>query len=324
MKIIDSKSSLANMDMGSVLSIGNFDGVHLGHREIIEKCKLAADEHNAWGVAVMTFDPHPVAILHPEKAPGVLTPLEMKEHLLAEAGVDCMVVLRDSYDLLNLSPSDFVDKFLMATAGPKVVVEGSNFNFGYGRSGDVRTLSDLGSQRGFEVIEVNAMQVNLDDRRAVVCSSSLIRNLLEKGQVYDASKVLGRNYRLVGQTVKGRGVGAEIGYPTANINPVEQIVPDEGVYAGYVCVEDDLEHICGSDQQKKAVFSVGRAKTFITDHPMLIEAHILDEPVGNLYGKYLAMDFVKRIRSQKRFENRNALKKQIAEDCNMAREILSN
>ena len=311
------------MDKGSVLSIGNFDGVHLGHREIIERCKIAASEYDAPGVTVMTFDPHPVAILHPERAPGLLTPLEMKEHLLAEAGVDRMVVIRDSYDLLNLSPKDFVDKFLMATAVPKVVVEGSNFNFGYGRSGDVRTLSELGSQRDFEVIEVKAMHVNLDDRRAVVCSSSLVRNLLEKGQVYDAAKVLGRNYRLVGQTVKGRGVGTEIGYPTANIDPVKQIIPGEGVYAGYVCIEDDMESVCGSSQQKKAVFSIGRAKTFITDHPMLIEAHILDEQVGDLYGKYLAMDFVKRIRSQKRFENKDVLKSQIAEDCKVAEKILA-
>ena len=322
MKIIDSKSSLANIEKGWVLSIGNFDGVHFGHREIIEKCKLAAKEHNAPGVAVMTFDPHPVAILHPEKAPGVLAPLEMKEYLLSQAGVDCMIIIRDSYDLLNLSPSDFVDKFLMATAAPKVVVEGSNFNFGYGRSGDVQTLREFGSQRGFDVIEVDAMHVNLDDRRVEVCSSSLIRNLLEKGQVHSASQVLGRHYRLVGQTVKGRGVGAEIGYPTANIDPVKQIVPDEGVYAGYVCIEDDLEHACGSSQRKKAVFSIGRAKTFISDHPMLIEAHILDETVGELYGKYLAMDFVRRIRSQERFEDRDALKKQIAEDSNAAREIL--
>jgi riboflavin kinase/FMN adenylyltransferase len=324
MKIIDSNSLLSNIEKGWVLSIGNFDGLHLGHLQIIQAAKKAVADTNAPGLAVMTFDPHPVAILHPEKAPGVLTPLSLKQHLLTDAGVDCMIILKDSYDLLNLSPADFVDKFLLATAAPTVIVEGGDFNFGYGRSGDIDLLKQLGKQRSFDVIQVPPHQVHLNDRRSVVCSSSLIRNLLETGNVQDAAIVLGRNYRLIGQTVKGRGVGTEIGFPTANIDPVRQIIPGEGVYAGYVSIGDTADNVCGPSQQINAVFSIGRAKTFITDHPLLIEAHILDQPVTDLYGKHLAMDFVRKIRSQKRFENRDSLKKQIAEDCTTAKNILSS
>ena len=328
MQVFDTLGLLEGIEKGWALSIGNFDGVHLGHQRIIAGAKEAAVKFNAPGLAVMTFDPHPVAILHPEKAPGVLTPLRMKKHLLAEAGVDCLIVLKDSYDLLNLSPADFVDKFLMKFVEPAVVIEGPNFNFGYGRSGDVEKLKELGQTRGFEVLVADAVDINISEAGASacdhrgVCSSSLIRRLLEKGFVSDAGAALGRAYRLIGQTVPGRGVGKEIGFPTANISPLNQIVPNEGVYAGTVEIADTSEKACSSVQRLAAVFSIGRAKTFITDHPILIEAHILEADVEDLTGKWLAMDFIDRIRSQQRFENREQLAQQIAVDCDTAKDIL--
>lgn len=328
MRVFDSLGLLEGIDKGWALSIGNFDGVHLGHREIISVAKEAARKFNAPGLAVMTFDPHPVAILHPEKAPGVLTPLRMKKQLLAEAGVDRLIVLKDSYDLLNLSPADFVDEFLMKYVEPAVVIEGPNFNFGYGRSGDIAKLQQLGQARGFEVLVADAVDIDISEAAASVCdhrgicSSSLVRRLLEKGFVSDAAAAMGGPYKLVGQTVPGRGVGTEIGFPTANISPLNQIVPDEGVYAGAVEIADTAEQACSSAQSLPAVFSIGRAKTFITDHPILIEAHILKGEVGDLTGKWLAMDFIDRIRSQQRFENKEQLKEQIAVDCNTAKDIL--
>ena len=322
MKVFDSIASLAEIEKGWALTIGNFDGVHLGHQEIIRAVKAASAKFGAVGSAVMTFDPHPVAILHPEKAPPVLTPLCMKKHLLEGLGIDCLIVLKDTLELLNLGPSEFVDEFLVKLPGPVVVVEGPNFNFGYGRSGDIATLKELASSRNFKVIEVEGKKIHLSDRRSVVCSSSLIRNLLESGDVSGAKTAMGRFYRLVGRTISGRGVGRQIGFPTANIEPVEQIIPAEGVYAGFVAVGESMEDVCVSQQVRGSAFSIGRAKTFISGHPLMVEAHILDGKVEDLSGQWLAMDFVRKIRNQKRFENREALREQIAKDCDDARTIL--
>jgi riboflavin kinase/FMN adenylyltransferase len=324
MLVYESTSSLADIQKGYALSIGNFDGVHLGHQQIIQTAKQAAIDAGAPGVMVMTFEPHPVAILRPEKAPGVLTPIEAKKYLLAECGVDCLVILKDSYDLLNLSPENFVDDFLMRTAAPKVVVEGPNFNFGYGRSGNVETLRTLGVDRDFEVLEVPPKEVHIhEDRRSVMCSSTMIRRYLEAGRVADAAEMLSRPYRLIGKTVSGRGVGTELGYPTANIEPLKQVIPAEGVYAGFVEVGDSCGKVSKGTEKLPAVFSIGRAKTFIKDHPLLIEAHILQENVGELYGKWLSLDFIGKIRNQQRFDSHEHLKKQIAKDCGTARDILN-
>lgn len=320
MEIFESIESLEKIVKGCVLTIGNFDGVHLGHQDIIKAAKQAAGEGLA--TAVMTFDPHPVAILRPEKAPGVLTPLVLKKTLLANTGIDTLIVIKDSLHLLNLSPHDFIDKFLMKTAAPKIVVEGPNFNFGYGRSGDINTLRELGSLRGFEVIEVPFRQINLHDRRAIHCSSTQIRIDLEDGKVKDAAEILSRPYRLVGKTVKGRGIGTTIGFPTANIDPIKQIIPAEGVYAGFVAVASTLEMAAESVAKRPAAISIGRAKTFMKDHPLLLEAHILEENVEDLSGKWLAIDFIDKIRSQKRFENHELLKDQISKDCKKAKHLL--
>ena len=323
MKIFMSKPYTEMLSNKWALTIGNFDGVHLGHQQIIAETKKAAKEADAKGIAVMTFDPHPVAILHPEKAPGILTPLELKKRILEANGVDALIVLHDSYELLNLSPADFVDQFLLKTVNPAVIVEGPNFNFGYGRSGDVNTLAELGKDRDFKVKVVSPRNMDLPNGQSVMCSSSLIRRLLEKGQVSDASQVLSRPYRLIGLTVPGRGIGKTLGFPTANINPENQIIPAEGVYAGRVSIGDDPDSAATANDSIPAVFSIGRAKTFVSDHPLLIEAHILTEQVDDLYDKYLALDFIKEIRHQQRFENHDQLSKQIAKDCQTARNILS-
>mgnify|MGYP005842870869 CR=1 FL=1 len=322
MEIIKSLDSLENLEKGSVLTIGNFDGVHLGHQDIIDTVKNTAG--SASPTAVMTFDPHPVAILHPEKAPGVLTPLPLKTAILEKTGIDYLVVLKDSLNLLNLSPHDFVDKFLMRTAAPKAVVEGPNFNFGYGRSGDINTLAELGSLRGFKVIEVPFRHMHLHDRRAVKCSSTLIRTDLEDGNVKDAAEMLSRPYRLIGKTVKGRGIGTTLGFPTANLDPLKQVIPAEGVYAAFVAPAATIDQAVKITANRPAAISIGRAKTFLTDHPLLLEAHILEPNIENLAGKWLVIDFIDKIRNQKRFENHQLLKDQIAKDCKKALQILKS
>ena len=322
MKVYDNSALLENIPKGLVLSIGNFDGLHLGHKKIIESVKTAVKEYGSVGSAVMTFEPHPAAILRPEKAPGILTPLAYKKRLLEDSGVEHMIVITDSYELLNLSPADFISRFLIRRIEPGVVVEGPDFNFGYGRSGDINTLRELGKGR-FEVVIVEQEQIDIEcGEHRGVCSSSLIRCLLENGKVDQALSAMGRPYRLIGKTVEGRGIGKQIGFPTANIEPVDQVVPAEGVYAGFVSIADSMEEVCAAGQQRAAAISIGRAKTFISDHPLLIEAHLLDEDPGSLDGKFLAMDFIKQLRHQRRFESKDVLAEQIEKDCRAAKDVL--
>lgn len=323
MQILRDPEQIHKAPKGTVVTIGNFDGVHRGHQDILRSARRVARQHGT-ALTVMTFDPHPAAILHPERAPGVLTPLPLKAYLLESLQVDFLIVIQDSLRLLNLSPRDFVDTFLMAHLAPKAVVEGPNFSFGYGRSGTIKTLEALGVERGFDVIKVPFTQFQFEnDSRSVACSSSLVRQLLDKGQVAQAVRILTRPYRLIGKTIPGRGIGRTLGFPTANLDPAGQLVPSEGVYAGYVFVGDTFEKACQAETRRPAAFSIGRAKTFVSDHPLLLEAHLLESDVEDLSGKYLAMEFIEWIRGQQRFENRDALKKQISRDCQKARSILS-
>jgi riboflavin kinase/FMN adenylyltransferase len=220
MRIIEDHQAISGLPKGMVLTIGNFDGVHRGHQSIIATARqLARDKQTP--LAVMTFDPHPAVLLNPDRVPGILTPLKMKALLLESLSVDVLIVIKDSLKLLNLSPEDFVDQFLMENLSPSVMVEGPDFNFGYGRSGSVETLRGFGTTRNFEVVEVPFIDSVPDsESETEKCSSSSIRRLLEEGSARRASQILGRPFRLVGKTIPGRGVGTQLGYPTANIEPV--------------------------------------------------------------------------------------------------------
>ncbi len=322
MKIYESYEQLENIEKGWVLSIGNFDGVHLGHQKIISTAHETAERLNAAGVAVMTFDPHPAALLRPGAKPGILTPMQMRKHLLERYGVNAMIIMTDRTDIFNLSPEKFVDDFLMKTLGPVAILEGPNFCFGYGRSGDIGTLKKLGEARGFEVIEVPPQRLYTWGEKPVMFSSTLIRNSLMRGDVHTARAVMGRPYRLVGEIVPGRGVGKTLGYPTANLKQGKQYTPAEGVYAGLVCIGDTFKDACIGDDTTPAVFSIGRAKTFESGLPLLIEAHLFEQKVPDLVGKYMAMDFIRLIRPQQVFDSREHLSKQIAVDCRQAKEVL--
>jgi len=225
---------------------------------------------------------------------------------------------------LNLSPESFVDEFLLKSVQPDVVVEGEDFNFGYGRSGNVQILKELGERFSFEIVIVPGKEIKLANEQNARVSSTLIRHLLHKGKVADAAKALGRYYRLSGQTTLGKGKGRKLGFPTANIDPINQIIPAEGVYAGFVEIADTEEQLCESKSKLPAAFSIGRAKTFISDHPLLVEAHILGQDPGDLYGKYLAMDFVEFIRHQQKFTSPEQLSAQIEKDCQKTKLILQN
>ena len=321
MKILRAISDFEKIKKGCVLSIGNFDGVHLGHQEILAAAKRIAQERAAELVA-MTFEPHPVAILHPDRAPGMLTPLELKTHLLAECGVDALIVLEDNRWLLNLSPGNFASRFIVDNMQPGVVVEGDDFNFGLHRAGNIDTLRELGSQRGFEVCVIGPKEIKLSTGQTVRVSSTLIRYMLESGHVADAAAALGRPYRLIEKIIPGRGIGKKLGFPTLNMKKPTQVIPAEGVYSGFVKIGQTIEDVLASEGKIPAVYSIGQARTYGEEFPLLIEAHLLIENVGDLIGKYMAMDFIQRLRSQHKFKTPEDLSKQIAKDCEKAKQIL--
>ncbi len=321
MRIIYETSKLTDKDRRCVLTIGNFDGTHLGHRKIIAVASEAANDRNLPLVA-LTFEPHPVAVLFPEKSHGVLTPLELKQALLSEAGIDSLFVVKSTDEVLGLSPEDFVVRFLSEALEPVVVVEGGDFNFGAKRAGSIQTLRQLGQKHGFDVSVVAAESMELSCGKEVRVSSTLIRNLIESGQVTDAANGLGRSYRLIGTVVAGRGQGKHLGFPTANLDPLDQIIPAEAVYAGYVEIGDTVEQVCKANAKIPAALSIGRAPTIVSDHAQLIEAHILMDDVPDLLGKKLAMDFVEKLRGQEKFESEEELAAQIGADCEEARKCL--
>jgi riboflavin kinase/FMN adenylyltransferase len=321
MRIIDSITGLKTISKGPVLTIGNFDGVHLGHQEILSTAKKVAEKNDAECIA-MTFEPHPVAILYPEKAPGVLTPLELKKHIIAQSGIDCLIVLKNNAELLSLSPEDFVGRFLVKNIHPSAVVEGHDFNFGAKRAGNIDTLKKLGIKHNFDVSVIQPKEIRFSSGQIVRISSTMIRYMLESGHVADAVAALGRPYRLVGEIIPGRGIGKKLGFPTLNMEKPKQVIPAEGVYAGFVRIGETMDNILTSKEAIPAAYSIGQARTYGDEFPLLIEAHLLKENNANMTGKYMAMDFIERIRSQHKFKTPEELSVQIAKDCQKAKELL--
>ena len=321
MKIIESLSECDDISKGGVLTIGNFDGVHLGHQEILNFARQQAVERSVQLIA-MTFEPHPVAILYPEKAPGVLTPLEMKQNQLEKAGVDCLIVLKDSAELLSLSPEEFVRNIMVEHIQPSMVVEGDDFNFGAERAGNNKTLEKLGAEYGFQTHIMPSRDIKFSTGQIVRVSSTMIRYMLESGHVSDAHAALGKPYRLIEKIIHGRGVGTKLGFPTLNMKIPAQVIPAEGVYAGFVYIGGTQDDVLNSEKQYPAVYSIGQARTYGDEFPLLIEAHLFDENVPDIAGKYMAMDFIRHIRNQHKFNSPEDLSNQIAKDCEIAKEIL--
>jgi len=321
MKIIQTISQFEHISKGCVLTIGNFDGVHVGHQEILAVARQAAEQNDTELIA-MVFDPHPVAVLHPQMAPGVLSPLDIKKYLLAEYGADKVIVLRTSKKLLKLSPEDFVEHFLVEHIKPRMVVEGDDFNFGAGRAGNINTLKKLITEKGFEVRVIEPKKIKLSTGQTVRVSSTMIRYMLEGGHVDDAARALGRPYRIAERIIPGRGIGKKLGFPTLNMKKPKQVIPAEGVYAGYVKIGEFMDDVLRSKEEIPAVYSIGQARTYGDDFPMLIEAHLLNKDVGDMAGRYMTMDFIERIRNQHKFKSPEDLSIQIAKDCYQARKIL--
>ena len=291
---------------GSIITLGNFDGLHLGHQELIRQIVLRAEETGSLSM-VVTFRPHPLKILAPEKCPPLISIYEEKIRLIEELGIDVLVKIPFTLDFSSMEPRDFVKDVLVDLLGAKEIFVGYNYRFGKNRKGDIRMLRELGKELDFLVREIE--QVSLASE---VISSTLIRRLLQKGEVEHAAKLLGREYALSGIVLKGDGRGRGLGFPTANIAPRHAIIPSNGVYAVKLFVRD---------KYYDGIVNIGMRPTFAANS-LAIEVHIFDFD-EDLYGEEVTLYFIRKIRKEKKFQNAEALITQIKEDIGTAREILT-
>lgn len=293
----------------TTVSIGNFDGVHLGHRQVLARARRVADEQGGPLVAV-TFDPHPMAVLRPEHAPTSLTTLETRADLLGAAGVDAVLALPFDRDVAAWSPTEFVDRVLVEALRAAAVVVGANFRFGNRASGDVATLVDLGHERGY-----TAEGISLDGGPQV-WSSTYVRTCLGAGDVSGAAEALGRPYSVRGEVVRGDQRGRELDYPTANVpTDAGTATPADGVYAGWLRRLD-------TGESYPAAISVGTNPTFEGVRERRVESYVLDRTDLDLYGVEVEVGFVDRVRAMVAFDSVEALVEQMAHDVRVTRSIL--
>ncbi len=286
---------------GVVLTIGNFDGVHRGHARIIETARQLAGRWSA-AVGAVTLEPHPLAVLAPERAPPMLTTPAEKLALLARSGVDLCLVLRSEPALLGQKAEDFLAR-LVAHCRPRALVEGPDFNFGRGREGSVETLRRYAGHWGYDVQVVDAVRCTELPTAPTIRSSS-IRQALVDGRVSEANAMLGRPYRVVGIVGGGEGRGAALGLPTANVDGIRHLLPQEAVYAAVAQLEDGRLHL--------AAVNVGPQPTF-DQQASRVEAFLLDF-AGDLRERQLGLHFLERLRGQMRFTGAEALVEQIRRD----------
>lgn len=297
-------------DLGrTVVVIGNFDGVHLGHRHVLSRAREMADERGLPVVAV-TFDPHPMAVLRPEHAPTTLTTIEVRAELLAESGVDDVLTLPFDRDVAAWSPEQFITRVLVDALHAAVVVVGANFRFGNRAAGDVATLREHGARLDFvaEGIEL--------DGGPQVWSSTYVRTCLAAGDVAGAAEALGRPYAVRGVVVRGDQRGRELGFPTANVPTGEMAAaPPDGVYAGWLRRLD-------TGETYPAAISVGTNPTFDGVRERRVESYVLDRTDLELYGVEVEVSFVERLRGMVAFESVEKLVAQMDDDVARSRELL--
>jgi riboflavin kinase / FMN adenylyltransferase len=302
-------------DLGrSVVVIGNFDGVHLGHRHVICRAREMADE-SALPVVAVTFDPHPIAVLRPEHAPPALTDIDRRCFLLSEAGVDDVLVIPFSREIAAWSPEEFVDRVVVDGLHATAVVVGVNFRFGAKAAGDVAMLTEAGPSRDFRVEGVAL------DGGPQVWSSTYVRTCLAGGDVEGAAEALGRPHAVVGLVVRGERRGMELGFPTANVPTRRLAAPADGVYAGWLTVLDPTTGRPVGEQMPAAI-SVGTNPTFDGDRERRVEAYILDRTDVDLYDKLIEVSFVARIRGMVKFDGVDALVETMTQDVVRTRELL--
>jgi len=301
----------------SVVTIGNFDGVHRGHRSVLSA--MVADARAIDGTAVaVTFDPHPATVHRPSSAPPLLTGLADRLELLAETGLDAVLVVRYSLDFARTTPEDFVVRYLVEPLGARIVVVGRDVRFGQDNRGDLTTMVALGQAHGFDVQVVEDVHSAPQGTVARRWSSTWARELLAAGDVRGASEILGRAHRMRGVVVHGDARGRALGFPTANLGPdADGMVPADGVYAGWLTVRarhgapDEARDEPGAHYP--VAISVGTNPTFDGDRRR-VEAHVLDRTDLDLYGDEVMVEFVDLLRPTVRFTSVDELVVQMARD----------
>jgi riboflavin kinase / FMN adenylyltransferase len=302
---------------GTAVSIGAYDGVHLGHRALLRDLSARA-EAAGLSTVVVTFDRHPAGVVRPESAPLQLTDLEQKLELLAAAGVDRTYVVAFDRDRANETAEEFVKEVLVDELEARLVVVGEDFHFGHGRTGNVALLTELGRRYGFEVVGARLTGDGTESRASVPVSSTRIRTLVAEGDVVGAAALLGRPHEVRGPVVHGDGRGGpQLGFPTANLKIADDIaLPADGIYAGHFTRADGTVH--------DAAVSVGRRPTFYEPGtaPVLVEAYLLNFD-GDLYGEPSRVSFIDRLRGDQKFETVDALVAQMHRDAAAAERVLS-
>lgn len=288
------------------LTLGIYDGVHLGHQKIIRRVVERAKEIGGMS-CVVTFDPHPREVLIPDTAPDLLTSTKKKIELLEALGLDAVCLIRFTREFAQVEARKFVKDFLINTLRTRAIVEGYDWRFGKGRKGDVKLLREIGKDNGYEVEQVDGIVID-----GQIVSSTLIRELVLEGDLDKAAAYLGREYSITGDIVEGSRLGREIGFPTANIEPHHEAIPPNGIYAVRVDV---------AGERKNGTLNIGVRPTVTEEKKRTIEVHIMDF-YRDIYNEEIEVTFVERLRDEKKFPSVEALTDQIKKDVEKARRVL--
>jgi riboflavin kinase/FMN adenylyltransferase len=293
-------------DLGrSAVVIGNFDGVHLGHRRILETVVARARAVGRPSFAI-TFEPHPMAVLRPDQAPRRIQTLRQKEEAVEAIGIDALLVVPFTRDLSLMEPEDFVRSLLRDRLGASEILVGAHFAFGRGKRGDLALLTRLGAECGFTASAVDEVVVG-----GAPVSSTLIRRALEKGAIGEANAMLGREYELDGLVARGDRLGHQIGVPTINLEPENELPPADGVYVTEI-------EIRSFGRRFPSVSNIGRRPTLYEDYATTIETYVLDFS-ADVYGERVRLFFLERLREERKFPSMMDLKAQIQNDVAEAR-----
>jgi riboflavin kinase/FMN adenylyltransferase len=292
-----------------VVTLGNFDGVHVGHQDIFKRVREEASKIHGEGM-VITFEPHPLKVLAPDKFLPLLTPFRKKMMLIQKSGIETVLCIDFSLEFSEIPPSEFIKSILVEKVKVKEVIIGYNYHFGKGQQGDAQTLIDAGGVFNFEVSVVEPFRIG-----RIVVSSSRIRDLLQGGEVEEASRLLGRDYPMIGKVVGGAKRGQTLGFPTANLEISDELYPKSGVYA----VEVEWRQ-----QRLNGLANIGSNPTFFSEqngrgNPISLEVFILNFN-RNIYGEEIQINFRRRIRDEVRFESSSLLIEQIKKDIQWAKE----
>ena len=298
----------ASSSRGSVLAIGNFDGIHLGHQAILKDAADRAAKNGAVATA-LTFEPAPRKVLRPETAPKRLSTNDQRLEWFRVVGVEAAVVMPFTLELSKLSPQEFIEKILVAELLVRTVLVGENFRFGHKQTGDVQLLCELGKQNGFEVVTIPSVHAHGE-----VVSSTVIRREIAEGDVTQAGRLLGRPFVLTGEIVGGTGTGRKFTFPTLNLRPEQELLPASGVYITRTVLE-------GEKNSRRSVTNIGMRPTF-NGSVLTVETHLLDFS-GEITAKKMELRFWKRLRSERKFAGPEELRAQIAKDIKSARKFFT-